>query len=862
MSLKMNWTKTSDKIRDDDRPRKLTEKELVYIAEQIPMPPSADRESALLIREQIVDWIIKTLSELELSPSAIPELIKIMVEKHYSSLSAPGTPTGFICAESIGAKSTQGALNTFHSSGSLQKGINTLDGLNSIVFGRSPKNPQMTIYFKNKQLTYEDVILTRSFIVGSNINDFVTKSELIPVNDETTTYWNKLYCALFDLQLPESNFKLRLNLSLEEMYQHKVTPKMIAEALERDETLIAVIPSPTNIATVDIYCNMHKMDDISKKIEKIFDNNIPTDMEDVMDLLEKTFLKSIVEPELKSIRVKGIAGITGLYPVVSPVLRVLTSEKKISQKEAKDTRKKYNNYWILRLNDAIMKISGIKSENVAALCKNAGLSVIRVEETEIIISMPDDRYKSNAGKNVYIFDGAIYEKIDEQYIVSKSKIYTQVSLVDFELVGDNWTNGKLNYKVNKIVNLDGKKYYEVENSVLVDKNAYKKLSEKEVKELLPSQYIIEKVNIDKEANKSKKANLEKELELKALSSTDDDEKKKLLSKRVVVEPTKLMKSAEFVIAETEGTNLRDVLSLPSIDKKCTVTNDMLEVTTVLGIEAARSCIIRELQAVMAASGSYIHPASISLLGEVITARGQPHGASFTGMLSGTKAGHITLATVERAGAVFSDSACQGKEESTVNVSAAVGLGARMKLGDGYFHIGTEIDGKTFINDDVFNLDFDKKVKPELEKLTDEDLAPFKLEDPGFDFDISDDKKLDLITGFNSNIPSFNQSTKESSKLKANKRTTANLIGIVKTDRITNDPVSDQIFSKNIVVPKEKTSYTTPLVSTGFIDIENLTIQTCCTDLPDELKNLFDKYSDEMATAYNRTVNMPSYNPSY
>lgn len=845
----MSWKKTSDKIRDEDKPRKLTNKELVYIAEQIPLPPSSDRDSALLIREQIVDWIIKTLSEVELAPSAIPELIKIMVEKHYSSLSAPGTPTGFICAESIGANSTQGALNTFHSSGSLQKGINTLDGLNSIVFGRSPKEPQMKIYFKNKQLTYEDVILARSFIVGSNVQDFVTKSELMQVNEETTTYWNELYCALMELPYPEANFKLRLHLSLEEMYQHKVTPRMIAEALSRDETLITVIPSPTNVAMIDIFCSMNKIPSISEKIEKIFDSETPFNNEDIVDLLEKTFLKSIVEPELKNVRVKGISGIRGLYPVVSPILRVLTSENK-------KPNKKYESYWILKLNDAVMKISGITSKNVAALCKNAGINVISLEETEVSVSMPVDRYKTVTGKNVFIIQDNLYEKIDVGYIVSNNKIYTHIILTDFVLEKNVWSNGKITYESNDIINVDGKNYYELANAVLVDKNAYNLLNKKDVKELTPSQYIIEKINIDKENNKLKKEKLEKNLEEKA-SLLEGNEKKKLLSKKVVVYPTELMKSAEFVIAETEGTNLRDVLSLQSVDKKCTVTNDMLEVTNVLGIEAARSCIIRELQAVIAASGSYIHPASVSLLAEVITARGKPHGASFTGMLSGTKAGHITLATVERAGDVFSDSACQGKEESTVNVSAAVGLGSRMKLGDGYCHIGTNIDGKTYINDDVFN---PNKANTILEKLTDDDLAPLKLDDTGFDFDVSIDNKPDLITTFNSEIPAFTQTKKESSKLKANKRTVT-FHETVKTDRIINDPVSDQIFSNNVAVPKEKTEYIIPLVSTGFIEIDKIKIDVCCTDLPNEFKNLFNTHNKQIQMLYNRTINMPSYTPS-
>ncbi len=44
---------------------------------------------------------------------------------------------------------------------------------------------------------------------------------------------------------------------------------------------------------------------------------------------------------------------------------------------------------------------------------------------------------------------------------------------------------------------------------------------------------------------------------------------------------------------TEGSNLKDILSMDGIDTYRTTTNDIHEIETVLGIEAARQSIINE-----------------------------------------------------------------------------------------------------------------------------------------------------------------------------------------------------------------------------------------------------------------------------
>jgi hypothetical protein len=113
--------------------------------------------------------------------------------------------------------------------------------------------------------------------------------------------------------------------------------------------------------------------------------------------------------------------------------------------------------------------------------------------------------------------------------------------------------------------------------------------------------------------------------------------------------------------------------------------------------------------------SYVHPANLMIIAEFITSRGEPNGATYTG-ISRQPAGHLSLATLERAGKVFTQSAFCTSKEDIRNVSASIVVGTRMAIGDGMFDIGLDIDGKTYINDDIF------KVKTNFQHLLIDDIT--------------------------------------------------------------------------------------------------------------------------------------------
>eukprot|EP01130_Rhizamoeba_saxonica_P005130 TRINITY_DN2059_c0_g1_i3.p1 TRINITY_DN2059_c0_g1~~TRINITY_DN2059_c0_g1_i3.p1 ORF type:complete len:1618 (-),score=436.10 TRINITY_DN2059_c0_g1_i3:130-4983(-) len=89
---------------------------------------------------------------------------------------------------------------------------------------------------------------------------------------------------------------------------------------------------------------------------------------------------------------------------------------------------------------------------------------------------------------------------------------------------------------------------------------------------------------------------------------------------VVGEKGSWEKSEEWIL-ETDGTNLLEVLSCSEIDSTRTISNDIVEILNVLGIEAVRNSLLQELRKVISFDGSYVNYRHLSILADVMTYRG-------------------------------------------------------------------------------------------------------------------------------------------------------------------------------------------------------------------------------------------------
>lgn len=137
---------------------------------------------------------------------------------------------------------------------------------------------------------------------------------------------------------------------------------------------------------------------------------------------------------------------------------------------------------------------------------------------------------------------------------------------------------------------------------------------------------------------------------------------------------------EYVIY-TEGSNLADVLKIDKVDKKRTSTNSILEIFEVLGIEAARSAIIREASRTLEEQGLTVNIRHIMLVSDLMTSDGDVKAIGRHG-ISGRKSSVLARAAFEITSAHLLHAAILGEEDRLEGVAENIIVGQPVTLGTG------------------------------------------------------------------------------------------------------------------------------------------------------------------------------------
>ena len=135
----------------------------------------------------------------------------------------------------------------------------------------------------------------------------------------------------------------------------------------------------------------------------------------------------------------------------------------------------------------------------------------------------------------------------------------------------------------------------------------------------------------------------------------------------------------------EGEGLRDVMATYGVNPNKTSSNNVLEVASCLGIEAARVTIIKEIKETMLGHGISIDERHLKLLADTMTYRGEVLGITRFG-LAKMKESALMLASFEKTADHLFDAAYFNQEDAIVGVSEAIISGVPMKLGTGFFSL--------------------------------------------------------------------------------------------------------------------------------------------------------------------------------
>ncbi|MCH8519531.1 MAG: hypothetical protein LAT82_02145 [Nanoarchaeota archaeon] len=106
------------------------------------------------------------------------------------------------------------------------------------------------------------------------------------------------------------------------------------------------------------------------------------------------------------------------------------------------------------------------------------------------------------------------------------------------------------------------------------------------------------------------------------------------------------KDSEFVIV-TKGSAIKHVMAIEEIDNSRIYSNDIDVVGSMLGVEAARNVIIKELMDVVESQGLSINERHVLLIADVMTYTGEPRGMTRYGIVA-DKANVLTKASFETA----------------------------------------------------------------------------------------------------------------------------------------------------------------------------------------------------------------------
>jgi DNA-directed RNA polymerase III subunit RPC1 len=131
----------------------------------------------------------------------------------------------------------------------------------------------------------------------------------------------------------------------------------------------------------------------------------------------------------------------------------------------------------------------------------------------------------------------------------------------------------------------------------------------------------------------------------------------------------------------EGYGLQEVMGSPGIDGHHTWTNHILEVETVLGVEAARSQVASEISYIMGAYGIGIDSRHLLLLSDVMTFKGEVLGITRFGV-SKMRESVLHLASFEKTTDHLFDAAVHGRSDEIVGVSECIIMGTPIPIGTG------------------------------------------------------------------------------------------------------------------------------------------------------------------------------------
>jgi DNA-directed RNA polymerase subunit A" len=151
-------------------------------------------------------------------------------------------------------------------------------------------------------------------------------------------------------------------------------------------------------------------------------------------------------------------------------------------------------------------------------------------------------------------------------------------------------------------------------------------------------------------------------------------------KRVIIQK----KGDEYMLL-AEGVNLKAILKVRGVDPYRTYSNDIHEIEKVLGIEAARTMLIREMMGVLMEQGLDVDIRHVMLVADIMTRNGTVRQIGRHGV-TGEKESVLARAAFEVTVKLLLDAAAKGEVDELAGVAENIIVGQPIHVGTGKVNI--------------------------------------------------------------------------------------------------------------------------------------------------------------------------------
>ncbi|MDK2789828.1 MAG: DNA-directed polymerase subunit [Methanothermococcus sp.] len=152
----------------------------------------------------------------------------------------------------------------------------------------------------------------------------------------------------------------------------------------------------------------------------------------------------------------------------------------------------------------------------------------------------------------------------------------------------------------------------------------------------------------------------------------------------------IRKEVDEYVLYSEGSNLKEVFTIEGVDKTRTITNNIIEIQEVLGIEAARNAIINEMNATLSNQGLTVDIRHLMLVADLMTADGEVKPIGRHG-ISGGKASVLARAAFEETVKHLYAASMRGYNDELKGVVENIIVGKPISLGTGCIELYVDSD---------------------------------------------------------------------------------------------------------------------------------------------------------------------------